>query len=89
MKPAWAELRPDPKTIDMSHCDTKLFSKYIHWLYFKTIPMERVKSPNDECFQSLAGAYILGEELMDVNFKNAITDTFLAHVSIAIPSQEW
>jgi hypothetical protein len=88
MKPYWAKMRPDPKTIDMSHCNTELFSKYINWLYLKTIPMENVNSSNNKDFQSLAGAYVLGEELMDVNFKNAITDTILAHMLIEIPSPE-
>lgn len=61
MKPDWAESRIDPKVIDMSHCGIEIFSTYIQWLYFKKIHMETVESTYEKDYQSLAGAYVLGE----------------------------
>jgi hypothetical protein len=78
MKPDWAESRTGFKTIDMSHCNKDALSAYIHWLYFKKIPLERTEGSLGVDFTILAQAFVLGEELMDVKFKNTIVDTFLS-----------
>jgi len=78
MKSDWAESRADVKTIDMSHCHKEVLSAYIHWLYFKNIPLDKIEGPLGVDFTLLAQAFVLGEELMDVKFKNTIVDTFLS-----------
>lgn len=81
-KPEWQELRADPNTLILAEANVEEFSAYVHWLYFGTLPAE--KSPtrgqilDDIDFPSLARAYVLGEELMDIAFKNSVLDSIVA-----------
>lgn len=81
-KPEWQDLRADPNTLVLAEANVEEFRSYVHWLYFRTLPCE--KSPtrgpvlDDIDFPTLARAYVLGEELMDVEFKNMVIDSIIA-----------
>ena len=73
-KPEWNELRDKPNTINI-RVDPQVFKAYVHWLYTGNMP-RLFDDPDDE-FAFLAKLYVLGEELMDVTFKNIIIDIFV------------
>ncbi|KAF2869197.1 hypothetical protein BDV95DRAFT_578585 [Massariosphaeria phaeospora] len=75
-KKEWAELRDEPHTITFEY-NPELFQAYIHWLYIRTLPIPVPTAPGGT-LQFLARVYVLGEELMDSNFKNAVLDTVIA-----------
>ncbi|KAF2444402.1 hypothetical protein P171DRAFT_389114 [Karstenula rhodostoma CBS 690.94] len=78
-KDEWALLRDKKQTITVAF-ESGLFQAYVHWLYFGTIPRLTNSSsttpPKDSPY--LAKLYVLGEEIMDFRFKNAIMDNFIA-----------
>ncbi|PTB42335.1 uncharacterized protein TrAFT101_008577 [Trichoderma asperellum] len=66
-------------SVTLKEEDPEVFEVYLHWLYCETLPV-RNDSPgqegNNEYIQ-LAQAYVLGEMLQDVNFKDAVLDAIL------------
>lgn len=74
VKSEWKDLRVDPG-IELVHVDLYTFQIYTHWLYCGTLPID---GKGKEAFPTLAQAYVLGEELMDVKFKNDVLDTIIA-----------
>jgi hypothetical protein len=84
VKPEWSSLRPDPDSIELEHMDLDTFKLYVHWVYFGAIklPEEDV----DGVYTALAKAYVLGEELMDVKFKNDTLDTI---IDVLWKSDDW
>ncbi|KAF2177423.1 hypothetical protein K469DRAFT_677454 [Zopfia rhizophila CBS 207.26] len=81
MKPEWASTRPAPRVIELPDDDMAAFDLYVQWLYSKKLPIipdEKGSSPYDE-YQTLAHAYVLGEELMDIDFKNAVMDSYVLY----------
>ncbi|KAH0528035.1 hypothetical protein TsFJ059_002947 [Trichoderma semiorbis] len=79
-------------SIDLTEEDPEVFEIYLHWLYFGTLPV-RNNSPglegNNEYVQ-LAQAYVLGEFLQDVNFKDTVLDAILIKSrSTASDGQTW
>jgi hypothetical protein len=75
VEPKWKDLRGDPNAIELTHIPLYTFQIYVHWLYFGTLPID---GKGKEVFPTLAKAYVLGEELMDVKFKNDVLDTIIA-----------
>lgn len=74
MKPEWASSRPDARVIDLSYEQPEVFQVYLHWLYFKILPTvaeEEQRGLNQE-HVLLAKCYVMGDKLMNVDFKNAI-----------------
>lgn len=73
MKAEWASLRNELNAIELvdSDHDPSPFERYIHWLYFQTIPIPDETRTGDK-YKMLAQCYILGEELMDIDFKNYV-----------------
>jgi len=74
MKPEWKDLRSGP-SIDLTHIDLYTFQIYVHWLYFRTLPID---GKGKAAHPILAKVYVLGEELMDSKFKNDVLDTIIA-----------
>lgn len=59
--------------------DPEVFEIYLHWLYCETLPVQN-DNPGSEGnteYAQLAKAYVLGEMLQDVNFKDAVLDAIL------------
>lgn len=59
--------------------DPEVFEIYLHWLYCESLPVQNDNpgfEGNTEYVQ-LAKAYVLGEMLQDVNFKDAVLDAIL------------
>lgn len=66
-------------SVTLAEEDPEAFEVYVHWLYFKTLPV-RNDNPGLEGnieYVQLAKSYALGEMLQDVNFKDAILDAIL------------
>jgi hypothetical protein len=84
MKPEWANARPNPRVVDLSDEDPKVFKIYLHWVCFKTIPSvytEKQEGRNPE-YALLSKCYVMGEKLMDIAFKNAVLTALVdAHVN--------
>lgn len=66
-------------SVTLKEEDPEIFDIYVQWLYYGTLPV-RNDSPgldgNIE-YEQLAKAYVLGEMLQDVNFKDAVLDAIL------------
>ncbi|KAF2000470.1 hypothetical protein P154DRAFT_534802 [Amniculicola lignicola CBS 123094] len=71
----WSELREDANTIHLLDSDAESFKMYSHWLYTRTITLANRAR---ETYKQLAQAYVLGELLLDLWFKNFVLDTIVA-----------
>ncbi|PSN62885.1 hypothetical protein BS50DRAFT_577772 [Corynespora cassiicola Philippines] len=97
MKPEWASQRADSRTVDLPEDDPEAFSLYRTWLYTGKLPVlpEHASGapsppggdPSEESYHVLAYAYVLGERLMDVEFKNAIADAYVLYARGAAPGK--
>lgn len=59
--------------------DPEIFHVYVHWLYRKSLPV-RLDSPGEagnEEYLQLAKSYVLGDMLVDADFKDAVLDAFI------------
>jgi hypothetical protein len=73
MKPEWAKARTDPRTVDLSDEVAEVFTVYLHWLYFKTIPtIDTERADIFPDYTLLGRCYVMGEKIMDNGIKNAI-----------------
>ncbi|ORY12758.1 hypothetical protein BCR34DRAFT_600443 [Clohesyomyces aquaticus] len=77
LKPEWVERRSEPENIELEHANLGAFKLYVHWLYGGVIPMP-TESNSEDTYRRLAYAYVLGEEIMDIKFKNTVLDAFRA-----------
>ncbi|PVI07048.1 hypothetical protein DM02DRAFT_609425 [Periconia macrospinosa] len=91
MKPEWAAMRPDPRVIDLPEDSPEAFALYRTWLYCGKLAILPAENDNNnsiagnsstlgtppEHYHTLAYAYVLGERLLDVRFKNTIMDTYV------------
>lgn len=72
--------------------DPEVFEIYLHWLYCQTLPVQNDNpgfEGNTEYVQ-LAKAYVLGEMLQDVDFKDTVLDAILIKSrSKASDGQTW
>jgi hypothetical protein len=73
----WRSLRDEPYTISLAqHHSIDNVKLYVHWLYASSFPAPPVKR--------LAQAYVIGEELMDIKYKNVV----LRHIFEALKPAE-
>jgi prefoldin beta subunit len=82
MKPEWMEQRSDPHTIDLSEHCKETVTHYVQWLYTGSIPTSLLQGQALEetdivkietnVYMALARAYVFGESVMDIDFKNAV-----------------
>lgn len=83
MKPEWASLRPNPRVIDLPDDDAAAFALYQQWLYTRQLPILpddlEEDSGSSEGYHTLAYAYVLGERLMDIDFKNSIASAYVLY----------
>lgn len=79
MKPEWSEQRDDPNTIDMSTYAVEEVKDYISWLYTDRVDLpidvskrndQRPKSDVETLYTTLGNAYLLGESLLDKEYKD-------------------
>lgn len=78
VKPEWTSSKADPRAVDLSEEVPGTFEIYVHWLYFKTLPTVRMEPKANIAseYKDLARCYVLGEKLIDIEFKNAVLDSF-------------
>jgi hypothetical protein len=82
MKPEWTDQRSDPHTIDLSEDCKETVTHYLQWLYTRSIPISSLQGQALEetdivkietnVYMALARAYVFGEKVMDIDFKNAV-----------------
>ena len=73
----WKEAQE--RTIPLPEDDPNIFSVYQRWLYaglVHTRPNSTASKTDDE-YSMLVKAYILGEKIMDSNFKDSIADAII------------
>ncbi|CAI6338471.1 unnamed protein product [Periconia digitata] len=93
MKPEWASMRSDPRTVELPEDSPNAFALYRTWLYSRKLPIlptppTESNIEEDTCrsslfgnppehYHTLAHAYVLGERLLDIQFKNTVMDTYV------------
>lgn len=88
-KDEWDSLRDEKHTVTVSFDDSDAFKSYLHWLHQGEIPCpckEDLSEGDDHQF--LAKLFVIGEELMDVPFKNAILDIIAYLAASYCPGHE-
>ena len=88
-KDEWDTLRDEKHTVTLSFEDRDAFKAYLHWLHQGDIPCpckDDLSEGDDHQF--LAKLYVIGEELMDVPFKNAILDIIAYLAASYCPGHE-
>ncbi|KAF2121786.1 hypothetical protein BDV96DRAFT_129498 [Lophiotrema nucula] len=76
MKPEWVN-SPADAVITLPDDKEEAVYMYLHWLYSRTVPIS-ANLTHDAAFALLCKAYVLGERLMDIKFKNQIISTIFA-----------
>ncbi|KAH8730391.1 hypothetical protein GQ44DRAFT_644387 [Phaeosphaeriaceae sp. PMI808] len=98
MKPEWTNLREQQDIIDLPEDSVETVSDYIRWLYSDNIPVklheageasegtrkERAEEA-ERVYIQLAEAYVFGEKIVDVKYKNTVLKTVL----VAKRSYNW
>jgi hypothetical protein len=83
MKPEWTSIRDSPNIIDLPDETANTVSDYVKWLYAGRMPLTlynaddndergQVAEEAEKVFVMLAEAYVFGEKIVDVRYKNAI-----------------
>ncbi|OCL08415.1 hypothetical protein AOQ84DRAFT_40631 [Glonium stellatum] len=81
--------KSDDRVIQLANDPPDAFGLYIQWLYTKRIPsgdFENTKSLIEQEYAQLGVAYVLGEKLQDLAFKNAIIDALIEVTDILMVS---
>ena len=88
MKPEWANQKDDPKTLDLPEDSADIITDYIKWLYLGEIPIglgiangvtdEKRSNEAERFFVPMTRAYVFGERIMDVKYKNAMFKAIFA-----------
>lgn len=92
LKKEWASMREKPGVIELPDNDPDAFGLYMQWLYSKQISILADLSDepeDDEKFHTLAYAYVLGEKIIDNDFKNAIMDAYVLYARAQGPSKRY
>lgn len=65
--------------MSLSDTDPDTFQLYLHWLYFRILPIKSNAPGNigNMEYLQLAKAYVLGDLLQDVDFNDAVIDTMI------------
>lgn len=77
-KPEWASSRSAPDTIDLTDESLGIVKSYVRWLYLGVLP--KPGGSLDLDFNNLTNAYLFGERMMDIKYKNAVLDQLIAVV---------
>jgi hypothetical protein len=95
MKPEWTKSREEPDIIDLPDDSVQTVSDYVRWLYSGNMPIKLYDAGEDthemaaeevqKVYLLLAEAYVFGEKIVDMEYKNAVMRTVIA----AIMSSEW
>ncbi|KAF2260985.1 hypothetical protein CC78DRAFT_536017 [Lojkania enalia] len=80
MKPEWAEKRKNSRVVELPDDDPAAFALYMQWMFTRRLPIlpeDEESSCSFEEFATLSNAYVLGERLMDNDWKNVIADCYV------------
>jgi hypothetical protein len=63
-------------TVRLPDDEPGIFSLYVHWLYWGTLPVicDKTGTPADSEHLDLVKAYVLGDKILDSTFQNTIID---------------
>lgn len=89
MRPEWTKSKEQADSIDLLDDSVHTVSDYIRWLYSDNMPIklydadeedsrERANKEAEKVFVMLAEAYVFGEKVVDVKYKNVVMRTVLA-----------
>ncbi|KAL4904479.1 hypothetical protein BDW74DRAFT_179053 [Aspergillus multicolor] len=69
-------LEAKERIVELPEQDPDVFALFVHWLYFKTIPVahDNMGAEEDVEYMELAKAYVLGDMLVSPAFKNVAID---------------
>lgn len=81
LKPEWS--REDAAHITLTHHEPNAFNLYVNWLYAHDTSTESAGAEDEdelhgEDWKTLAGAYVVGEEVLDSAFKDVVMDALRA-----------
>ncbi|KAF2130102.1 hypothetical protein P153DRAFT_396432 [Dothidotthia symphoricarpi CBS 119687] len=87
MKPEWMAQRDDPYTINLVDDPLEAVKLYVNFLYFKTLPTPDLPHKDEKrsevtlrkiqgYLSVLARAYVFGEKILDIKFKNVVIQSF-------------
>jgi hypothetical protein len=95
MKPEWIQLREQPDIVGLFEDSLQAATDYIRWLYSNRISIRLYNAGEDardrraeeaeKVFVLLAEAYVFGEKIIDVKYKNEVLKT----VFKAKKSSDW
>jgi hypothetical protein len=99
MKPEWTRMRDSPNIIELPDETVNTVSDYVKWLYAGVMPLKlydaddmddkdkrgQVAEEAEKIFVMLAEAYVFGEKIIDVRYKNAVVRA----VAAAKNSSKW
>ena len=88
MKPEWTNLREQPDTIDLPDDSPETVRDYVRWLYSGNLSIKLYKAGKDTVKKKaekaekvnvlLAEAYVFGEKIVDIKYKNKVMKTIVA-----------
>ncbi|OQN95820.1 hypothetical protein B0A48_18105 [Cryoendolithus antarcticus] len=73
------------RTLTLQHAGLKSFNIYANWLHSRVVYTQaKDTSKNSESYVLLSRCYALGDLLLDVDFKDTITDAFVCQVNTVL-----
>ncbi|KAK3720554.1 hypothetical protein LTR37_003603 [Vermiconidia calcicola] len=78
-----------PRTIDLFHEDEAVFKVYVSWLYSLEVPFPAMDGETVDYARSwelFTKAYLLGDHVLDMTFKNAIVDAIAGMMQSVNPN---
>lgn len=91
LKSKWDVSRGETPVLQLTEEDPKVFSIYVHWLYFKMLPTVHLhistwrKKVGSEA-DILVYSYVMGEMLHDTEYRNAVLEASVNILSNNYPS---
>ena len=84
----WEEGRS--RTVRLPECDEDDFGIYLNWLYFGKVFASDEKEPKDSYTSlNMVNMYILGDKLLDVDFKDAVCDAIAEDILVPKDGKTW
>ncbi|PSN66198.1 hypothetical protein BS50DRAFT_635349 [Corynespora cassiicola Philippines] len=82
---------PDVDNVKLQLPHSRAFQLYVVWLYTDVVHVESLKTSfpsewetNDRIWDMLFTAYVLGQEMLDVDFQDAIMDKILEYLTSGV-----
>ncbi|KAK5133256.1 hypothetical protein LTR08_007990 [Meristemomyces frigidus] len=75
------------RVVDLPDHNCEIFNLYVNWLYSGRLPVQHIEESNlmnnnDKQYHNLFKAYVLGDALLDSDFKDAVVDAIVNEMHI-------